>query len=366
MAETNRTSIAGALALRGSLAAFAVVAYLVARPHLDPAPLVVARFGLGILFFTLLLDVGRTMRGKGPAIQGALGPHEQQARSQVDEDYAALRRAIDRYLSDGAIDDALTDAIDQAASAQGHDEATARSLERRVQEAAQRPDETYRPLGVRLVAGLVVAVGLAFAVATLAQGLGLAVIPLVLLVTGTSVATVQWRAQAAGARWTGLAIGLTGAGLFGLGAARVFLVQPGPGLALAAIAALIATGTAIATWRTENRPEPWRLVKPDLESYMDTLRQAFLVTLVTGIVVVPLEPFVASALTLAGLPSTLAFDLALIGFATVAAFLALEGAGTYLALERGRDSVERRRRLRSEALDDVLDEIDADTPEAIA
>lgn len=362
MASTRDPRPVLAIALRGLLAVAGITAYLALKSQLQGGPLVAARFGLGVLLFTLLVDLGRSVAGTGPPLGGSLTPHRQRSRAQVDEAYDQLRSAIDRYILDGSLTQPLESAIEEAGRSQHLDEASIDELQDRLT-SVQRPVEgTYRPLAVRLLAGLIVSVGLALGIATLAEGLGLAVVPPVLLVTGTSVATLQWRAQRAGARWTGLGLGLAGAGLFGLGALRITGIQPGVGIPLIVATVAIALGTIVATYRTDPRTDPWRIVERDLEDGLTGLRRAFLATLAGALVVLPLEPLVSTALALVGWPADLTFRLTVITLGTLAAFLTLEMVGTWLALTRGRRRAKRAQQARREATRTVLDAIDEASP----
>lgn len=358
MPDEPETRPVAALILRGIIALAAVGTYALVRDDLGPGALVAARFGLGVLLFTLLVDVGRSIAGTGPAIRGNLAPHEQRARSQVDETYDRLRQALRRYVSDGDLTSPLVEQIRKAAEARDLGEEATRDLVEGVRSAASRERTRHRPLAVRLLAGGVVAVGLGLGAAMIAESLGMPLVPPILLVSGTSIATLQWRAQASGARWTGLVLGLLGGVLFGLGSLRLVLLQPSVGVPLLVVAGLVLVGTLVATWRVDRKPDPWRIVEPDLETSMDGLRRAFLVTLVAGVVVFPLEPLLASILSAFQLPRELALRTALVGFITVTAFLTLEMTGTWLALTRGRRRAEGRQENRRDAVEAVLEKLE--------
>lgn len=354
MSRTREAHAPIAIAIRAVLAMLAVLTFLAVRPMLEAAPQAAARFGLGILLFALLVDLGRSVAGSGPPIRGPLAPHRQQAELQVDEAYERLREAMQAYLERGRTEPGLLDGLAQAARAQGLPEEEQRALEAQLREAADPRASAGSLLAVRLVSGLVVALGVGLATAVLAEHLGMPLSAPVLLTVGTSVATLQWRARDAGARSTALALGLFGTGLFGLGALRIFSLSPGVGGVLGLVAGLGLLGTLVATWRAPEAPP----AVEDLDATMSQLRRAFLVVLVVGTVVVLLEGALAAILSLVGLPGDLLVELAMILVATVMAFLAVETAGTWLARRRETHVGQRQRRRRREALAEVLDELD--------
>lgn len=358
MSRTRESHAPIAVAFRAVLAMLAVLTFLAVRPALDPAPQAAARFGLGILLFALLVDLGRSIAGTGPPVRGPLTPHRQQADLQVDEAYERLRAALQAYLERGRTEPGLLEGLEQAARAQGLAGEERGALERRLREAADPRAPAGSLLAVRLVSGLVVALGVGLATAVVAESLGMPLFAPVLLTVGTSVTTLQWRARDAGARGTGLALGLLGIGLFGLGALRIFSLSPGAGtvLGLAALVGLLAT--VAATWRAPDEPAQIE----DLDETMTQLRRAFLVALVVGTVVVLLEGALTAFLALVGLPGDLIVELAMIVLATVMAFLAVETAGTWMARRRETHVGRRQRRRRREALGEVLDELDRSAP----
>lgn len=317
-----------------------------------------ARFGLGVLLFALLLDVGRTVAGTAPAVRGNLSPHQHQAQPRADARYSDLQSAFHRYIEGGTLAPGLVDHVRKAASARGLETSQRQALVHELQEAGLGSEHEKRPLAVRLLSGSIVSLGLGLTAATLAETLGMAVVPPVLLVTGSSVAMLQWRAQAAGARWTGLALGLIGTLLFGLGALTVLAVQPGLGAVMLLVSTTMLAGTGWATWHTSEDQDPWALVETELEDTLTRLRRAFLITLVSGLVLFPLEPLLANLVLALGGPRNLGLEVLVIAFATVTAFLAIEGVGTWLALRRGRRQVQRTRQRRQQATDAVLTRLD--------
>lgn len=354
MADRQPLDAPFAVLTRAVLGLLAVLAYLATRPLLDEAALAAARFGLGILLFALLLDLGRSVAGTGHPLRGHLSAHVQRADAQVDEDYQRLRSALEAYIEEGEVAEDLLDHVHQAAQARGLAGKRARRLDGTLREAARPRGPTNALLAVRMLSGLVVALGLGLTAATMAESLGMAVVPPVLLVTGTSIATLQWRAQDAGARWTGLAVGLAGLGLFALGALRFLTASIAAGGLLLAITTMGLAGTAWATWRTSRGQDPWDVVEQRLESTTTKLRRAFLVAMVAGVVVFALEPLLTSLMGLLGLPTALGFEVPALLIATVVAFLAIEGAGTWLTLTRGRRRAESDRRARQQAIATVL------------
>lgn len=357
MREPRPVDAALAIAIRASLALVAVVAYLGARTVLDPGPLAAARFGLGILLFALLVDLGRSIAGTGRPLRGALVPHRQHARPQVDEDYEELRSAMQGYVDEGRLPPVLLDHVRRAADARGLPDAEARDLATELREAAGPSGPVHALLGVRLLAGVVVTLGLGLAVASLAEGLGMAIVPPVLLVTGTSLAMLQWRAHEAGAAKMGLVVGLAGVGLFGLGAVRFWTASPIAGGALVVVALLGLAVTLRATWREEARAHAWRVVETELAAAMTKLRRAFLLALGAGVVVFTLDPVLGAVREVAPIVDV-GLEMAAIAIATVLAFLAIEGTGTWLTLTLGRRRAENHRRQRRRAVDHVLDTLD--------
>jgi hypothetical protein len=352
VAEASTADAPLAIVPRAAIALVAVVVYLGARTVLDPAPLAAARFGLGILLFALLVDLGRSIAGTGRPIRGALAPHQQRARPQVDEDYEDLRSAMQAYVEEGRLAPLLLDHVHQAAQARGLEDPSQRLAEQ-LRAAAGARAPTRALLGVRLLAGIVVTLGLGLAVASLAQGLGIAIGAPILLVAGTRITILQWRAHQAGAPKTGLALGLVGVGLFGLGALRFFTASPLTGglLAVLALAGLVAT--LHTTIRNEATDPPWGVVEHQLSGTLAKLRRAFLLALGAGVVVFTLDPLLAGFLSLPGaLDVTL--EVATVAIATVLAFLAIEGTGTALTLVVGRRRAEGDRQARREAVDRVL------------
>lgn len=363
MAEADTVDRSLAVASRALVALAAVVAYLGARTVLDPAALAAARFGLGILLFALLVDLGRSIAGTGRPLRGALGLHRQRARPQVDEAYDELRSAVREYVDEGRLSPTLLDRVHQAGDARGLDEASRRRLDLLLREARAPSGPTRALLGVRLLAGLVVTIGVGLAAASLAESLGIVLVPPVLLVTGTSLTMLQWRALEAGATKTGLLVGLTGLSLFGLGAVRYWTASTLAGLVLGTIALLGLAATLAAAWRNDSRPRPWDVIEADLTASVTTLRRAFLLALGAGVVVFLLDPLLGG---LADVSSVLdvGLELAAIAIATVLAFLAIEGTGTWLTLTLGRRRAEGDRRDRRQAMDRVLAHLDQDLEDA--
>lgn len=359
MSRTRPAHAPLAVALRAVVAMLAVLAFLAIRPALSAGPQAAARFGLGILLFALLVDLGRSVAGSGPVLRGHLAPHRQQAEAQVDEAYERLREAVGAYLEEGRPQPALLEEIDQAAAAQGLPAKERQRLTDRLQRAGRPRAPAASLLTVRLLSGLVVTLGVGLLAAVLAENLGMMPAPPVLLAVGTSIATLQWRARDAGARWIGLALGVLGAGLFALAALRIFALSPAVGGLLLLPAGLGLAGTVYATWKA---PATDRL-EEDLDATLTKLRRAFLLALLGGVVVLLMRPLLEAFLEAVGLSADPVIEVSLILLVTVFVFLAVETAGTWLALRREGHRTGRDRRRRREAIDDVLDRIeDASTP----
>lgn len=351
------------VAARALLALVAVGTFLLARPLLDPGALAAARFGLGIVLFALLVDLGRSFAGTGRPIEGSIGSHRQQASPQVDEAYQHLRSAVQAYVDEGRIEAPLQEGIEQAAGAQGVPGALREELTRTLEQARPDPEGEGSLLAVRLLSGGTLALGLGLTAAALAEALAMAVVPPVLLVTGTSVATLQWRTRASGARWVGLLLGLAGVGLFALGALQILAASTPAGLLLLAVAALAAMATLAASLRATKASTGQ--THEDLRSTLERLRRAFFITLLAGLAMFALEP----VLTAIAPPAREGLEVAALLLATVMTFLAIEGAGTWLYQAHRRRRGDREREERREAIDTVLDELDqagARTPEEAA
>lgn len=356
MSEQARGRDRVAIAARVLLALLAVLAFLTVRSELEAGTLTAARFALGVLLFGLLADLGRSIAGTGRSLRGRLAPHRQRAQAQVDETYDRLREALDAYIDEGRILGPLPAHVRQAAHARELSPERVEQLTDRLREAGGPGGSDASLLAVHLSSGFVLTVGLSFAVALLAENLGMALVPAVLLVAGTSLAMLQWRAHASGAAWVGATLGLVGVVLFGLGALRIFSVSPAAGTVLLALALGGLIATAWNTWHTR-RTGPARRGR-DLEASMRKLRRAFLLFLVAGIVVFALQPLFTGLLEALGLPGSLAMELSAVAFVTVGAFLSIELAGTWLAIRHGRRGHQREQSRRRQALETVLDEID--------
>jgi len=352
--RTREASVPLSIAIRTVLAMLAVLGYLALRDVLDPGPAAAARFGLGILLFALLVDLGRSIAGTGPALRGHLGPHRQRADPQVDEAYEDLREALSAFLDRGELRPQLVDGLEQAAQARGLGEAERERLHRRLREAGEPHASPTSLLAVRLLSGFVATLGIGLASALLAEGLGMALFPPVLFATGTSLGMLQWRAHDAGARWIGLSLGLLGTGLFALGAARILSVSLVAGSAIMLVAAAGLAATIHATWTAPGRAR----IEADLATTVARLRRAFLLALLAGLVVFGLDPVFSALLDAAGLPTDALTDLARVLVATVLGFLAVETAGTWLTLHRESRRGPRERERRRQAVDAVLDELD--------
>lgn len=357
MNERDRTHDPVSIAIRLLVAVLAVLVFLNLRSGLEASTLTAARFALGVLLFGLLVDLGRSIAGTGTPLRGELSPHRQRSQAQVDEAYDRLREALDTYVDEGRVLGPLTGHVRAAARARGLAPGEVEELSTHLREAAGPARPASSVLAVQLASGTVLTVGLSFAVALLAEGLGMALVPPVLLVAGTSTAMLQWRAQAAGARWLGAGLGVLGVLLFSLGALRIFTASPVAGGFLLVLAMAGLAATAWNTWQSPRGPGRSGLGKR-LEESMDKLRRAFLLFLVAGIVVFALQPLLAGLLEVLGLPASLVTELSAVGFATVGAFLAIELAGTWLAIRHGRREGQRERARRREAIETVLDEID--------
>jgi F0F1-type ATP synthase assembly protein I len=339
-----------AVTVRVLVAALAVLAFLTARPLLDPAPQAAARFALGLLVFALLVDLGRSIAGTGPVLSDGFTPHRQQAQAQVDEAYERLREALDAYVERGEIPETLLDRLALAGAQDRED------LHERLAAATEGHQPGASLLAVHLVSGLVVALGVGLGGARLAEALGMPLPAPVLLLVGTSIGTLQWRAHRAGAAGTGLAIGLAGVGLFGLGALRLYALAPPVGLTLGLIALAGLAATIQATRKTRRRgPEPL-----DLDAKLARLGRSAPLALLAGVVGLLAEPLLAGLLEAVGLPGELVVDVGGILLATVLVFLAVEATGTGLMRQLGDPEDPQRRQRRRAALDAVLADLETE------
>jgi len=352
----DRAAVAG-LALRAVLAATAVVAFYFAQQTLGPRARIVARFGLGVGLFALLVDAGRTVAGRGPPIDDAFTPHQQRATEQVDETYADVRTAVEHFVEDGVLTRDLEQTVQDTCRARGLDEPDLERVLDELQAAAREGPDTHRPVSVGLLAGFGVTIGLSLAVATVAQATGLPVLAPVTIVGGVSITMLQLRARRGRANHTALALGVLGSVLTGLGGLQLGAVTVAGvfvlGIALAGLA-----GSIVAWWTHEERREPWRRVRREMRANLTSLRRAFLATLGIGVVLFPFKPALDALASAIGLGLDTPYQVAVIAFVTVATYVALEGAGTWIALARDQREAQRQRETRASTIRAVLDELD--------
>lgn len=352
------------LVLRALAAAGIVTAFLLLRSRLSPRALVTARFGVGVALFALLVDVGRTLIGADPPVDGQLRPHEQTARPLVDERYRRVHEPVKRFVDEGVWTSSYEHLLEEAFDAAG---APTRTRET-VMEDARRAAEERRPPGppvpLALGSGAIVVVGLAITTGMLLEALELPVTGPILGVLGLGLAILQVRAHDAGRRWTGLVIGLLGAGAVVLAGLRLGARSTGPWWIVQGMGILLALGTLALTAQAREGPPPWEQLEAELEERFRTLRRAFLAALLAGGVLFPFEPLLAELFTALGWPLDVPYRIVTAGYATLAAFVAVEMAAVWYGLSRGREEARRQRRRRIEANRAILEAIEARSEQA--
>lgn len=350
------------LALRFTLGALTILAYLAVRDSLDPAPLVAARFGLGITLFALLIDVGRALAGAAAPVQATARPHRQEARPLVDDAYRNVHDAMERFLHDGRWSNRYETYVREAMTLRGVPEGTQEEAIEQARSTATGPPYGHRPLSMALISGLVAVVGLAAVVGVLLGNLdGLALQGPLTLLVGLGVYTLQLRPMRTGHRWVTAAVGLLGAGLAALGTAQMAAGSQGPWGLLYLGAGALALGTVGIVVLSDFTPPAWRQVRQQLEDELVTLRRAFLAVLVAGLVLFPFQPLLEALFQALGWPLATPYRMAVVGYATAATFLAIELASAWYALARGDSQARAQRQARVQANEHLLSLLDAGT-----
>lgn len=364
MAEaTDETARVGrGLALRALVAAAAVVAYLLVRGGLEARALVTARFGIGVVLFALLVDVGRSLVGVHDPLEGDLRPHHQRAEPLVDDRYERVHEPVKRFVDEGVWTSSYESVLEEVFES----EDVPRAERRRVIEQARQAAASERPAGPPILGGLasgiVVTFGLALAVGILLEAVGVPVLGPVLLVAGVALAVMQLRAHDGGARWLALGLGVAGAGTVALAALRLSIGFPGPWWVLLGFAVVMALASAALAILGDATPPAWSTVEDRLEDRLVTLRRAFLGTLLAGGVLFPFEPLLAEAFAAMAWPFEVPYRVATIGYGTLAAYLAVEMAVTWYGLSQGRERARDQRERRVEANAAILDLLDEHAP----
>lgn len=348
------------LALRFTLGAITVLAYLAVRGSLDPAPLVAARFGVGITLFALLIDIGRALAGAAAPMQGEARPHRQRAEPLVDDAYRNVHQAMERFLHDGRWSQRYETYLREAMSLRDIPEEEQTQAIEDARETATGPPYGHRPLTMALVSGLVAVVGLAAVVGVLLGNLGQLALqgPLTLLV-GLGIYALQLRPMRTGHRWVTAGVGLLGAGLALVGTAQMSAQAQGPWGLLYLGAGALALGTVGIVVLADFTKPPWRQVRRELEDELVTLRRAFLAVLLAGLVLFPFQPLLEALFQALSWPLATPYRMAVIGYATAATFLALELASAWYALARGDSQARAHRQARVEANEHLLSLIES-------
>ncbi len=350
------------LALRFTLGAITILGYLAVRGSLDPAPLVAARFGVGITLFALLVDVGRSLAGAAAPVQTDARPHRQEAQPLVDDAYRNVHQALARFLHDGRWSNRYETYLREAMDLRGVPEATQEDALRQARQTATGPPYGHRPLSMALISGLVAVTGLTAVIGVLLGNLSdVALQGPLTLVAGLGIYTLQLRPMRTGHRWVTGGIGLLGAGLAGLGTAQMAAGSQGPWGLLYLGAGALALGTVGIVVLSDFTPPAWRQVRQELEGELVTLRRAFLAVLLAGLVLFPFQPLLEALFQALGWPLGTPYRMAVIGYATAAAFLALELASAWYALARGDSQARAQRRARVQANEHLLSLLDART-----
>lgn len=348
------------LALRFTLGAITILAYLAVRGSLDPAPLVAARFGVGITLFALLIDVGRALAGAAAPMQGEARPHRQRAQPLVDEAYRNVHQAMDRFLHDGRWSQRYETYLREAMSLRDIPGAEQDQAIASARETATGPPYSHRPLTMALISGLVAIAGLTAVTGVLLGNLAQVALqgPLT-LVAGLGIYALQSRPMRSGHRWATAGVGVLGAGLVLVGTLQISTRIAGPSGLLYLGAGALALGTVGIVVLGDFSQPPWRQVRQELEAELVTLRRAFLAVLLAGLVLFPFQPLLEALFQALSWPLATPYRMAVIGYATVATFLALELASAWYALARGDSQAQAQRRARVDANERLLALIDA-------
>lgn len=362
MTSPRASSTRRRVVLRALAGVLLVTAYLLTRDALGPRALVSARFGLGVALFGLLVDAARVLVGEGTPLQGELAPHRQQAEPIVDDRYERVHEPVTRFVDEGvwtsAYDAVLEDAF-EAVQAPGH---VRRTVLDQARETARAERPAGEPVASALLAGLIVSTGCAVAIARLLALGGRPVFGPLLVVLGLGLGATQLRVRGPGGRWTAAGLGALGAGLVTLGAFQTTVAYPGPWELLVGLAAVLLVASLGLALTGEPARPPWPRLRERLETRFERLRRAFLGVLLAGGVLFPLEPLLEELATGIGLPFQGPYQVATILYVTLAAYLAVELAGTWYGLSRGRRRATRQRRQRVDANRAILDVLDEHAP----
>lgn len=352
------------LAVRAVLGMLVVTGFLLGRDSLDPRTLVTARLALGVALLALLVDAARVFVGARDPVHGDVAPHEQRAEPLVDERYERVHEPVTRYVDEGVWTRAYTSVLQEAFEAV---DAPPEDRERAIDEArqaAEHPRPAGEPLGASLVAGLLVTAGATLAIATLLDVAGLPAFGPALVVAGLGLGATQLRTRRTGSRWLSLALGVAGAASVAVGALQTSVAYAGPWSLVAALAAIMLAASVALTWLGEASPPPWPTLATRLEDRLTALRRAFLLVLLAGGVLFPLKPLLEGLAGAAGVPFDGAYRVAVILYATLAGYLAVEMTGTWYGLDRGRRRAREHRQARVDANEAILDLLDDHAPRA--
>lgn len=355
---TRDAAIGRGIVLRAAVAAATVVLFLVARDALSPRALVTARFGLGVALFALLVDVGRTLVGTRDPVHGEIQPHRQRAEPMVDDRYERVHEPVQRFVDQGVLTDAYEQIVREALTAEGVPAREQDALLDEVHHAADADRPAGPPLASALAAGLVVTIGLALATGTLMEALTLPVTGPVVVVLGMGIGLLQLRAHDANARGWALGLGIVGAATTALGGLRLATRYPGPWWLVLVLAGGLLVGTVALFWLADTTAPPWRAVETQLTRRFEALRRAFLAALLAGGVLFPFEPLLEELFLALAWSFKVPYRLATIAYGTLAAYLALEMAGTWFGLSQGQARAAEQRRRRLAATTAILERLD--------
>lgn len=351
-----------ALALRFVLAAIAILGFLFVRDTLDPTSLVAARFGLGITLFALFIDLARALAGASPNLGPGYRPHEQEAEALVDETYREVHADVRRYLDEGEWTEAYGRLLDGVLEARGVPAHEREALIGQARAEAGGSPHVNRPFLLSLVAGLSAVLGVATAAGVLLHALEAPVLYPVVAVVGLGIYLLQARLVQAGSQLATGLVGLAGAAMILLGGTGLVATGAQTGRLLQGTGTLLALATGGLLWFHTFQAPTWAEVRNRLKDELTTLRRAFLVTLLGGLVLFPFKPLLSALFESQGWSLSVPYRIAVIGYATVATFLALELAGTWYALDQGEREERRLRQRRVQANQALLERLDQPTP----
>lgn len=344
--------------LRALGAAASVFLFAVIRDDLSPEALVVARFGLGIVLFALLVDVGRAIAGTNDAVEGDLGPHVQRADPMVDQRYRRVHSAVERFLEHGVVGQRYRDLVEEAFEARGLPRDQRTELLAQAEETAGGEAPGHRSVGLGLASGFLLVAGTTVTLGILLEGLNVPLRGALTAIAGLGTVLLQLRTVRARAQVATAAVGFGGAALLGLGGSWM-ASELGAGwqaVTYVAVASAILTGVVVLVRDPE--PMPWSEIAEELEDELASLRRAFLVTLATGVVLFPFEPLLAAFFEAMGWPLEVPYRIAVAGFVTATAFLGAEMVAAWYALRHGRRRARQLHDDRVAAHEAILDALD--------